>query len=201
LLARPVKGAIMIRRRFISLLVAFPLLAAASRLASAADKPIERFEAFAVSLGTGRANVIEIGITRWSTDAERDSLLTALQEFGQDKLLDALMKIRPPVGYVRRSGSVGWDMYYARNHVMPDGSRRVVCATNRPVNFREAANNTRSMQYQFTVIEMHLGANGEGEGKIVPAAKVTWDHEAKRLEIENYNALPVDLTKVVSKAP
>ena len=57
------------------------------------------------------------------------------------------------------------------------------------------------MDYQFTIIELRLGANGEGEGKIVPAAKVTWDHEAKRLEIENYNALPVDLTKVTAKAP
>lgn len=187
-------------RRGISYFFSVLLLGAAGVLL-AADKPIERFEAFAVSLGTGRADVIEIGVTRWSTDAERDALLTTLQEFGQEKLLDSLMKIKPPVGYVRRSGSIGWDTYYARNHVMPDGSRRVVFATNRPVNFREAANNNRSMQYQFTVIELHLNATGEGEGKIVPAAKVTWDHEAKRLEIENYNALPIDLTKVTAKAP
>jgi hypothetical protein len=181
--------------------VSILLVAGAWGVARAADKPVERFEAYAVSLGTGRSAVIEIAINRWSTDAERDMLLTTLQEFGQDKLLDTLMKIRPPVGYIRRTGSVAWDLYYARNHAMPDGSRRVVCATNRPVNFGEASNNTRSMDYQFTIIELRLGANGEGEGKIVPAAKVTWDHEAKRLEIENYNALPVDLTKVTAKAP
>jgi len=182
-------------------LVSLLLVAGAWGVALAADQPVERFEAYAVSLGTGRSAVIEIAINRWSTDAERDMLLTTLQEFGQDKLLDTLMKIRPPVGYIRRTGSVAWDLYYARNHAMPDGSRRVVCATNRPVNFGEASNNTRSMDYQFTIIELRLGANGEGEGKIVPAAKVTWDHEAKRLEIENYSALPVDLTKVTAKAP
>ena len=191
----------MPRRALAPIAVTISLIGAVAGIATAADKPIERFEAYAVSLGTGRAAVIEVAITRWSTDAERDMLLTTLQEFGQDKLLDALMKIKPPVGYIRRSGGLGWDLYYARNHVMPDGSRRVVCATNRPVNFREAANNTRSMNYQFSVIEIHLGAGGEGEGKIVPAAKVTWDREARRIEIENYNALPVDLTKVVSKAP
>jgi hypothetical protein len=191
----------MLRRATPAVLISTLLFTAAWRVAVAADKPIARFEAFAVSLGTGRSDVIDIAISRWSTDAERDMLLTTLQEFGQDKLLDALMKIKPPVGYIRRSSSVAWDLYYARNHVMPDGSRRIVCATNRPVNFREASNNTRSMDYQFTIIELRIAANGEGEGKIVPAAKVTWDHEAKRLEIENYNALPVDLTKVVSKAP
>ena len=57
------------------------------------------------------------------------------------------------IQYASRSGSVAWDLYYARNNVMPDGSRRVVCATNRRVNFREAANNARSMDYQFTVID------------------------------------------------
>ena len=187
------------RRRGPALVAVFVSLLSVSSLAVAADKAVERFEAYAVSLGTGRSAVVEIAINRWSTDAERDMLLTTLQEFGQDKLLDTLMKIKPPVGYIRRAGSVAWDLYYARNNVMPDGSRRVVCATNRPVNFREAANNTRSMDYQFTVIELHLGAGGEGEGKIVPAAKVSWDRDAKRIEIENYNALPVDLTKVVSK--
>jgi hypothetical protein len=35
----------------------------------------------------------------------------------------------------------------------------------------------------------------------VPAAKVTWDKDAKRIEIENYTALPVDLLQVTRKTP
>ena len=69
-------------------------------------------------------------------------------------------------------------------------------ATNRWVSFREAANDTRSMHYQVTVIELHISADGKGEGKIVPAAKVNWDRTAHRIEIENYSALPVDLLDV-----
>ena len=126
-------------------------------------------------------------------------LLTTLQESGQDKLIETLQKIRPRVGYMRTPNSIGYDFYYARNHPMPDGTRRVVVATNRRVSFREAVNNTRSMDYQLTLIELHLDANGKGDGKLVPAAKVTWDKEAKRIEIENYNALPVDLIQVVAK--
>ena len=179
------------------------LLASASTPALEAQqsKPVETFTCFAVSLGTGKASVIDITIDRWSTDQEREMLLTTLQEFGQDKLLSALEKIRPRVGYMRTPTSLGYDLYYARNNPQPDGSRKVVLATNRQVSFREAANNTRSMQYQFTLIEIHLDKNGKGEGKLVPAAKVSWDTKTKKIEIDNYNALPVDLTSVTAKTP
>jgi hypothetical protein len=168
---------------------------------AAGPKPIETFKAFAASLGTGRSSALTITIERWSTDQEREMLLTTLQEFGRDKLIDALMKIRPTVGYMRTPNSIGYDLFYARNNTMPDGSRHVVIATNREVRFREAATSQRSMQYQLTLIELHLDKDGKGEGKMVPAAKVTWDTEKKKLEIENYTALPVDLLNVKSSKP
>jgi hypothetical protein len=172
-----------------------------SAAAAFAAKPIETFSASAVSLGTGATGTITFTINRWSTDEERDKLLTTLQEFGTDKLLDALQKIRPPVGYMRRANSTGWDLYYARNNAMPDGSRRVVLATNRKVAFAEASNNTRSMQYQFTLIEIHIDKDGKGEGKLVPAGRVSWDKDKKEIVVENYGNLPVDLINVIAKTP
>ena len=177
--------------------VAVTLLAAGQAAPAERAKPIERFTAFAASLGRGNASMLDISITRWSTDEEREKLLTTLQEFGSDKLLDALMKICPPVGWMRLPNTLGYDLFYARNNPTPDGGRHVVLATNRRVAFGEAANNTRSMQYQFTLIEIHLPADGKnGEGKMVPAAKVSWDKDKKKLEIENFQALPVDLKSV-----
>jgi len=189
------------RRSVVPILLASLVLAGTDLLLAEKAKPIETFTAFAASLGTGRSSRVDIKINRWSTDEEREMLLTTLQEFGPDKLLDALMKIRPPVGYMRTPNSLGYDLFFARNNPNPDGSRKVVLATNRRVAFREAANNTRSMQYQFTLIEIHLDKSGKGDGKMVPAAKVTWDKDAKKLEIENYQALPVDLLQVTAKTP
>ena len=57
------------------------------------------------------------------------------------------------------------------------------------------------MQYQFTLIEIHIDKDGKGEGKMVPAAKVSWDKDAKKLEIENYNALPISLINVKETTP
>ena len=187
----------MNHRRRIRFLPTLVLFLAGAALA-AAPRPIESFRAFAVGLGTGKAGVIDIDVYRWSTDEEREALLTTLVEFGPDKLLAALEKIRPPVGYIRTPTALGYDLYYARDNPAPDGGRRIVLATNRRVSFREASNNTRSMQYQFTLIEIHLDPDGKGEGKLVPAAKVSWDRDAKRIEIENYSALPVDLTTVTA---
>jgi hypothetical protein len=193
----------MLRTRLAAVVGSALLLASAAPIAlkAQASKPIETFTCFAVALGTGRANVIDITINRWSTDEEREMLLTTLQESGQEKLLAALEKIRPPVGYMRTPSSIGYDLYYARSTPQPDGSRKVVLATNRWVAFREVSDETRSMQYQFTVIEIHLDKNGKGEGKLVPAAKVSWDTKTKKIEIENYDALPVDLTKVTAQTP
>src|SRR5215510_11777246 len=187
-------------KRRIAILAA-ALLTLSGGLPAADPKPIETFKAFAASLGTGQASLLTVTITRWSTDEEREMLLTTLQEFGRDKLIDALMKIRPPVGYMRLPNTIGYDLYYARNHPNPDGSRRIVLATDRDVNFREAAKNTRSMQYRLTLIEIHLGKDGKGEGKLVPAAKVSWDKKGKKIEVENYNALPVDLLNVQAAKP
>jgi len=128
-------------------------------------------------------------------------LLTTLQEKGRDALIDALMKIRPRVGYMRTPNSIGYDLFYARNNPQPDGGRNIVLATNRRVSFREASNNTRSMQYQLTAIEIHLDKDGKGEGKMQPAAKISWDAKDKKIELENYNALPIDLVNVTSKGP
>jgi len=189
------------RRRINSVLTLLLFLAGGAISTAPPSKPIESFTAFAVALGTGKAGVIHIDIYRWSTDEEREALLTTLVEFGPDKLLDALEKIRPPVGSIRTSTSLAYDLYYARNNSQPDGSRRIVLATNRRVSSREAASNTRSMQYQFTLVEIHLDKDGKGEGKLVPAAKVSWDKATKKIEIENYNALPVDLTTVTAVKP
>lgn len=188
------------RKTSLRILSAFVLLAAANVIARDST-PIEKFTAFAASLERGKAGVVDIAITRWSTDEERERLLTTLQEFGRDKLIDELQKIKPPVGYVRTPATLAYDLYYARNHALPDGSRRIVLATNRPVSFREVVGSARSKDYQFTLIELHIGKDGKGEGKIVPAARVTWDKAAKKIEIENYNALPVDLLQVNAQKP
>lgn len=158
----------------------------------------ERFTALAVNMsnvGRSGANTIEIAVDRWSTDAERDRLLTTLMERGADKLLDVLREMRR-VGYIRSPNSLGYDLHYARRTPLPDGGERVVLATDRPVGFWEAVNQPRSLDYPFTIIELHLNADGEGEGKLSIATKIVADKDSKTVVLEDYANQPVRLTSV-----
>lgn len=157
----------------------------------------QRFIAFAANLSnvsTGSAaQTIQIEITRWSTDGERDRLLTILKEKGESALLSGLQKL-PKVGNFRTPNSLGYDLHFARQHPWGDGGRRIFIATDRYINFWEVANQTRSTQYPFTFIEMRLDNHGHGEGKLSIAMKVT--EENNQLVLENYANQPVMLTAI-----
>ena len=65
----------------------------------------ERFSAAAINVNRGAASHIDIIINRWSTDAERDRLMSVMLERGPDTLLDTLQDL-PRVGYFRTPDSL-----------------------------------------------------------------------------------------------
>ena len=170
-----------------------------ARVTSADDKAVLRLRAFAVNLSgpaCTRTGTLDITIERWSTPEEAARLRDILSEKGSDALLEALQKVKPRAGSIQRTGQLGWDVQFAQQVVASNGSRRIILATDRPLSFFEAANQTRSADYAFTLAEIRLGPDGKGEGKLVPAAKIEYDKESNTLEIENYNIEPTRLTQV-----
>jgi len=182
-----------------STMLAIALLLSGWQGASAADRSVLNLKAFAVNMsgvGPASAGPLDITIERWSTDDERDRLKTVLMEKGSNGLLKELQRIRPRTGYIRTPFSTGWDIHYAREHATPDGGRRIILATERPMSFWEALNQPRSADYGFTLAEIHVGPDGKGEGKIVTPAKISWNKDRGAIEITNYGTEPVRLTKV-----
>ncbi|HEY3120069.1 MAG TPA: hypothetical protein VGL15_05560 [Vicinamibacteria bacterium] len=165
---------------------------------ASAAKPLEQLTAFAVDMsnmsGGARTGTVDITIDRWTTDEERDRLRAALQEGGSDGLLRALQKEKE-VGRIRSTGSIGYPLRFAREIPISTGGRRILLGTDRPVSFLERTNPGPTSQYPFMVIDIRLNAKGEGEGKLLPLAKVTMD-EDHVVEIENYASEPVRLTSV-----
>ena len=180
-----------LRNCLVSLSVA---LASTALLAQTLGSP-ERFTAAAINMNRGAAGPIDIQVDRWSTDAERDRLINALTTKGADKLLDVLQDL-PVKGNFRAPGQLGWDIRFARHYQTEEGGERVVLATDRPIGFLEAANQPRSIMYPFTVIEMQLNRDGEGEGKMSIAAKVMYDKKKSTITLENFQLQPVVLAQV-----
>jgi hypothetical protein len=170
--------------------------------AQAQDKKEEkpkpyRFTAFAINMGSGpKAFTVDIVLERLSTDEEREGLIAAFVEGGQDKLLPALQKIRPRVGFIRTPNSLGWDLQYAWRFVNSDGTSRLVIATDRRIDFWEARNQPRTIDYPFTIIEMRLDAKGEGEGRLAAGTKISKSRDGKTIELENYGISPVALNNI-----
>jgi hypothetical protein len=159
---------------------------------------IEKYSAFAVNMGTpGRtgAAIVEIGVERWSSTAERDRLVQVLVDRGPEKLLDSLREL-PRVGYIRTPDSIGYDLHFARKMPGEDGGEDIVLATDRPIRFWEAVNRPRTIDYPFTYIQMHINPDGEGEGKMSVATKITFDKKKNEVVLENFSSEPVRLTTV-----
>jgi hypothetical protein len=67
------------------------------------------------------------------------------------------------------------------------------------VSYWEAANSPRSADYDFTPGEIRISKDGKGTGKLVNAAKVSWNKETRTIEIENYDTEPVRLIELVAE--
>jgi hypothetical protein len=186
-------------RPFRSLVTFAAALASAALLSLAVSAQTtgtpERYTASAMNINNGAAGNIDITVERWSTDKQRDALMAVMLQKGPEKLLDALQDM-PRMGHFGAPGNLSWDIHFARKVPLPDGGERVVLITDRRIGFWEAANQPRSIDYPFTVIELRLNKDGEGEGKMSIATKIIADKEHNMISLENYDTQPVRLTNV-----
>ena len=158
----------------------------------------ERFTAFAVDISNtasgARTGTVDLTINRWSTDAERDLLLTVFREKGQDALLAALQKL-PVVGGINSPGSLKYDIHFARQRPEAEGGRMIFLMTDRYIGAWEAANRPRTIDYPFTLIQLAVDKNGKGIGKASIATKITEAADGT-IELENFSNQPVALNEV-----
>jgi hypothetical protein len=157
-----------------------------------------RLTAWAVNMSniaTGANSTVDIAIERWSTEDERQKLITTFKEKGASKLLDTLQDLKR-VGYIRLPTSIGYDLHFARQVALDEGGQKILIATDRKIGFAEARNQPRTIDYPFTLIEIHLSREGKGEGKMSLATKISYNKKENVLELENYSTEPVRLQNV-----
>jgi hypothetical protein len=87
----------------------------------------------------------------------------------------------------------------------PDGSERIIFATDRRLGawndlWKPAGAAATPTDYEFSIIELHLTAKGDGEGKTSLTGKVAVDSSAHTLALEGYAGLPI-VFKDVKRRP
>lgn len=114
------------------------------------------------------------------------SLATALQDV-------------PTVGYLWTSETAGYALRYAGQTTAADGGQRIVLITQRrlgAMNQRWTSSTGQPAADEFSVIELRLNAQGQGEGKASVAGKLALDAAVKMVTLADYGAVPVNFEKV-----
>ena len=173
---------------------------------SASDKVTISGQALNMSnTATGANQRIQIRINSWSSASQRKHLIDTFLASKQDGLLRELQK-QPERGRFNFPGymgpdpnnvmRLGTDIRYAMSFPGEDGGRRIVIITPRVIGFRETANQPRTVDYPFTMFEMHFDREGKGEGKMAYALQINFDKKKNNIELENYSSEPVRLNNL-----
>jgi hypothetical protein len=158
--------------------------------------PVERFTATGTNISNA-GEPVSIDLIRWSTEAERDRLMSVYAWYGEREMPGAM----PTIGYIWTSESAGYSVRYAYRIAATDGSQRIILMTDRliggsPQAWKPTVPAANNEEYPFTVFELRLNKAGQGEGKSSITSKLAVDTAARTIAIENYSAAPVVLNKV-----
>jgi hypothetical protein len=123
----------------------------------------------------------------------------------------------PTIGYIWTSDITGYSIKYAWHSPQPDGTDRIVVASDRRLgaytdawrfqaaeaSAKAAAAPAPETDYGFTLIELRAGPKGLIEGKTSLTNKIAVDADAKTIALENYAAATTTLNRkpAASTAP
>lgn len=174
----------------------------------------ERFSARAVAMGTsvppilppGTTATLDINITRWTTDEEKQHLFEVLTKKGQRGLVRE-MRRQPETGWFRvlSTGPTGTGtprmpserLRYARQIPLADGGRRIVLALDRPIAMSEVTTpQPRWRRHDVTIFFIDLDAENVGSGQLAIGVQLTVEKETGTLKIQSFATEPVRLTRV-----
>lgn len=159
----------------------------------------EDFTALAVPASNvlSDARTVLMSLDRWSTAAEQSMLARMLREKGPSTMLEEFRNMRP-LGTIRTPDSPGYDLRYAQQTRTEDGRRRVVLATDSPIGGSwEGCNRPRPVDdFPFTVIQMHIDAEGRGTGTMSVATKIRAHDNS--IEFEDMASCRVMLTDILA---
>ena len=148
--------------------------------------PVEASERFtataAVNTASGGATTpLTIVIDKFSTDAERESLIKALKE-GSTAARDLLAK-RPTVGSLQ-IGTHNTPIKYAYAF-STDGRRLITVVTGSPIVLDSPGRSTRTEPgFDLGLVLLDVPSSGSGTGDLAPATKI---------RVEQDNAIVTDL--------
>ena len=148
--------------------------------------------------GGAAAATITIDVQRYTPDAERTAVETALKTGGFAGFVAALKKA-PAVGAVK-FGDKSWTIRWAREVKSGANKRTLTFVTDSPIFFvgGGAADAKPRTGYDVALIQLDIDDVGLGNGQMAAAARVRPGGESG-VQVDDYADKPIKLSSVVRK--
>lgn len=162
------------------------------------DKYLEWFSANAHSLVAGKTSRMEIGISRWSTPEERQTLLEAVKNTGQEDFQLVLRKEfekMPLCGFFRFTNTLAVNVRYTRQ-VATETGREILMVAERPIFPGEVGSSYQTMEHALSILVLKLDEEDRGEGTLAVGVEVTYNDKTDTIELKNLATQPVRLINV-----
>jgi hypothetical protein len=168
-----------------SIVCLLPLLAGIGTIVEAQGRMTIQATGMGTSTQMGKIVNVNIYIEQYSTAEDRNALINAFKQSGQDGMVKVLEDMKSK-GRIRfASGGVGNDIKYIMELPSEKG-RRLRLVTDRTLAFAELYQGTRSRDYTVGAIELEFTPDGKGTGTVLPACKLTVNKKKQQVEIETY---------------
>ena len=145
---------------------------------------------------------LRINVLRWSEEADREAVLSTIEPALEgavagegETISDALQELQT-VGFIWTGGSLGYALKYTHRTELPDGGEHIVLVTDRPLGlwdrngpWREGDTEPRD----FTVVDLRLDAEGNGEGRMSLASPLVIDAGQQTVGLGGDQPVPVHL--------
>jgi len=175
-----------VKQFLIRAMLAMTVIMTVSSLSHAQERKRQYITAIAQGTAQQLGTIVNVNfiINEISSPEDQKILIDAFHAGRSKGLANALDKMSSK-GRVSLTGTVGYDVNYIREFILPDGTRKIRFVTDRPINFREAWHSTRSMDYALSMGEIIIRRDGESTGTVMPVAKFRIGKD-KELTIETY---------------
>ena len=150
---------------------------------------------------TGAASgTIEVRLSRYTPDFDRNTVETALRLGGYPRFLTTLRNA-PEVGQLVLAGGEPYAIRYAREKV-DAGGRTIIVVTDKPVFFVGGARTDPKAKpragYEVGVLQIQVDGTGRGKGTMAGAARVRPDGDGGVL-LDDYAEEPIVLANITRK--
>ena len=188
------------------LLSLLPAVAIAAPAAAQSDE-LETFRGTTTGAVSSEGVELRINVLRWTSDEDRGAVLSLItpapgQTAGEGEDFESALQDLQTVGFIWTGGSLGYALKYAHRTEDEDGGERIVLVTDRPLGRWDrsgpwtGSDGSGPAAAAFTVVELHLDAEDQGDGKMSVGAPIEFNPPAGTVGLADYASAAVHLENV-----